>query len=532
MSQYSIPFSLTNVSAVAISDINADSTLTTGSTLNQSIWSGVGTFARGKPFTPLKITKANYLDVLGDAIHPSVGSQFEPMRHVYEAVQQTDGYVFRVVPEDAKFPLVIFSYEKDSSGKYTISYSTSALAYGADIELTEGQFLAVYVDDGDPSTTRHITFVADPSDATRFNLKLTQTNKLGVTTTLEIVSVSFDTEGVDAMGRPNYIETALESRSGYLRALCDAAVAPLVGFTATTALAFTGGTNGTQNTISDGQYTTAIEALSNANVNYTAVLGLGCYNSVAIGLLADICKDRRVDGYFDLKPTLTYAEAVTAAGDIGLVGTDYNSLCLYHFPYTHKDKWTTGRVAVGLSGTAYAAKAKGVALNNDVGGWHYSPAGETRGLINRANIQLISGSGTPDDDAMYTARINKVAVSTTGKMIIDDALTTYSEENYLRFQHVASLMDTISRYFFQLGRTLKHQPDKITETSLTREMTKILDRFVASGALVTPRDTDSDGTSPYLLKVTQVEFDYWKVEWSCCPTGSARRLLGVPSLIK
>lgn len=532
MSNYSIPFSLTNVSAVAVSAINADNTLTTGDSLNQSIWAGVGAFARGKPFTALRITKSNYLDVLGDAIHPSVGSQFEPIRHVHEAVQLTDGYVVRVVPETAKYPIIIFSFTKVEGGSYTISHTTTALPYGAEPELKDGQFLAVYVNDGDPSTKRQITFLADPSAAGRFNLKLTETNSLGVTSTLETTSVSFDTEGLDAMSRANYIETALESRSGHLLAVCDPVNAPLVGFVATSAIAFEGGTNGDQSQISDAQYRKAISALSNANVNYTAVLGLGCYSATSMTLLADICKDRRIDGFIDLKPTLTYAEALTAADDSGLVGTDYDSVSLYHFPFTHKDKWTTGRVAVGLSGTAYAAKAKGVAKNSDVGGWHYSPAGEERALINRASIKPIDSSGTPDYDAMYTSRINKVAVSTTGKMIIDDSLTTYSVENYLRLQHVASMLNTISRYFFQLGRKLKHQPDNITEKSLTREMTKILDRFVASGGLVTPRDPDSDGNAPYTLKVTQGEFDYWKVEWAVCPTGSGRRLLGVPSLIK
>ena len=39
-------------------------------------------------------------------------------------------------------------------------------------------------------------------------------------------------------------------------------------------------------------------------------------------------------------------------------------------------------------------------------------------------------------------------------------------------------------------------------------MTKLLDRFVASGALVAPRDPDADGTEPYVLKVTQAEDVY------------------------
>ncbi len=39
------------------------------------------------------------------------------------------------------------------------------------------------------------------------------------------------------------------------------------------------------------------------------------------------------------------------------------------------------------SGVAYAAKARGVKKNSDVGGWHYSPAGEERAVIARASIQ-------------------------------------------------------------------------------------------------------------------------------------------------
>ncbi|QCR38737.1 hypothetical protein [Nissabacter sp. SGAir0207] len=527
MSNYSIPSAMTNVSAVAVSAINADSTVTVGDNLGQSLWAGVGAFARGKPFTALKITKSNYLDVLGQPIHPASGSQFEPIRHVYEAVQETDGYAVRVVADDAKFPVIIFS-KADGD----ISHSTTALTYGTEVELTGNQFLALYVNDGDPSTNRHVTFKADPNSSTRFELKLAETNSLGVTSTLETTVISFGTEDTDSMGRPCYIETALEARSGYLMATCDAQAAAGVAFTATEAIAFAGGTNGNQANISEAQYSKAVTALSNANVNYTHVLGLGCYSLATQKLLADLVNDRRIEGFFDLKGNLTYAEALTAAEDSGLKTANNNACALYHFPFTHKDQWTSGRVNVGLSGTAYASKAKGIKKNSDVGGWHYSPAGEERGVINRANIKPIEGSGTPDEEAMYNARINKVAVSSTGKMIIDDALTTYPEENYLRFQHVSSIMNAISRAFFQLGRKLKHQPDNVTEKSLTREMTKILDRFVASNALVAPRDPDSDGTAPYVLKVTQTEFDYWKIEWACCPTGSARRLLGVPALIK
>ncbi|EHI5142616.1 hypothetical protein QNE83_002731 [Vibrio alginolyticus] len=49
---------------------------------------------------------------------------------------------------------------------------------------------------------------------------------------------------------------------------------------------------------------------------------------------------------------------------------------------------------------------------------------------------------------------------------------------------------------------------------------------------MTPRNPDQDGESAWTLEIKQVEIDYWKVTWSFCPTGSARRILGEPVLIR
>ena len=490
MSQYSIQQSLGNASGVAVSPINADATLSTGVALNSSLWAGIGVFARGKPFTVLAVTESNYEDVLGEPLKPSSGSQFEPIRHVYEAIQQTSGYVVRAVPDDAKFPIIMF----DESGEP----ANSALPYGSEIELDSGEAFAIYVDDGDPciSPTRELTIetaTADSAGNERFLLKLTQTTSLGVVTTLETHTVSLAEEAKDDMGRLCYLPTALEARSKYLR---------------------------------------AVKVLNNAPYMYTAVLGLGCYDNAAITALGKICADRLIDGFFDVKPTLRYAEALTAVEGTGLLGTDYVSCSVYHYPFSCKDKWTQSRVVFGLSGAAYAAKARGVKKNSDVGGWHYSPAGEERAVIARASIQPLYPEDTPDEEAMVKGRLNKVSVGTSGQMIIDDALTCCTQDNYLHFQHVPSLMNAISRFFVQLARQMKHSPDGITAAGLTKGMTKLLDRFVASGALVAPRDPDADGTEPYVLKVTQAEFDKWEVVWACCPTGVARRIQGVPLLIK
>ncbi|ECA5218880.1 hypothetical protein ELR74_18630 [Salmonella enterica subsp. enterica serovar Bareilly] len=532
MSQYSIQQTLGNASAVAVSPINADATLTAGITLNSSLWAGVGVFNRGKPFTVLTINKSNLLDVLGEPLKPSAGPQFEPLRHVYEAVEQTSGYVVRVVPDDAKFPVITFD------DKMTPAYN--ALQFGSEVELDSGELFGIYVDDGDPcaSPTRELSFALTEPDGAgnqRFILKLTQTSSLGVVNTLETHTVSLAEEAKDDMGRICYLPTALEARSRYLRAVVNNELAASVTLKEKKdlkGLRFAGGTNGDQSKISTQAYLRAVKALDNAPLMYTAVLGLGCYDNAAITALGDICSDRLIDGFFDVKPTLTYAEALKAVEDTGLLGADHVSCCVYHFPFTCKDKWTQSRIAFGLSGAAYAAKARGVKKNTDVGGWHYSPAGEERAVISRASVQPLYPEDAPDEEKMVTGRLNKVAVSTTGQMIIDDALTCCTQNNYLRFQHVPSLMNAISRFFVQLARQLKHNPDGITEKGLQKGMTKLLDRFVAAGALVTPRDPDSDGTEPYVLKVTQADFDEWQIEWACCPTGVARRIQGVPVLIK
>lgn len=62
-------------------------------------------------------------------------------------------------------------------------------------------------------------------------------------------------------------------------------------------------------------------------------------------------------------------------------------------------------------------------------------------------------------------------------------------------------------------------------------MTDLLERFVAAEALVKPRDT-SQGDSPFTLSLTQKDIDLWELEWAVCPTGSSRRIVGKPMLLR
>ncbi|MDF5088805.1 hypothetical protein P3597_26405, partial [Vibrio parahaemolyticus] len=130
------------------------------------------------------------------------------------------------------------------------------------------------------------------------------------------------------------------------------------------------------------------------------------------------------------------------------------------------------------------------------------------------------------------ARLNKLGTDENGNLFIDDSLTSSAAENYLRFEQIVSIADAISRDFYALGNRLKHQPDGATLEGLTDGMASILEGYEAVGALVTPRNPDQDGESAWTLEIKQVEIDYWKVTWSFCPTGSARRILGEPVLIR
>ncbi|MBJ3466552.1 phage tail protein, partial [Salmonella enterica subsp. enterica serovar Corvallis] len=161
----------------------------------------------------------------------------------------------------------------------------------------------------------------------------------------------------------------------------------------------------------------------------------------------------------------------------------------------------------------------------------YAPAGISRAIIDRQNIARIPNIGAVDREAFVLARINPVSVAADGSVYIDDSLTTYSKNNYLRFQHVSSLMNAIARDFYEVAQAIKHEPDGITKETLMKAMTELLDRYVAAGALVTPRDK-SQGEDPYVVQVVQKDIDLWEVSWSVCPTGTARRIVGKPILMR
>lgn len=523
-----IPFAVGNAAGIAIMGVNADATLSTTSG-GLSVFAGLVVSRRGKPGQVLSVNADNYLAVLGDAIHPRQGAIFEPLRHVDRATQGGNGYVVRVTAPGMKIPAISLKLES-ATGKITATATTFNV--GATPELPEDADAMIYIDDGDASKNRAINLYQDETSTGLFMLELQETDTAGTVSVLESHQFSFDVDARTDMGTPAFLSTALENGSTRLRALVsDEAQENFLQKTPEplTAVPFVGGSDGDLSALTAQDYLKALSVLKRSMVTFTAVLSLGCYDSTVIAALDQFAQDVRVDMFYDIHGAQTDAAAITEAESHGLGGT--HQPARYHFPFSSRDKFTGTDVVFGISCDAFIAKAKGVALVSDIGGWHYSPAGTSRGIINRQNIKPIPNLGEIDREAFVKARINTVSMNESGDLYIDDALTTYTKNNYLRFQHISSVTNAIARGFYQVAEAAKHEPDGVTRTVLIEGMTALLERYVAAGALVTPRDS-SQGEEPFVLTLTQKDIDLWELEWAVCITGTSRRIVGKPMLLR
>ncbi|MEG1688343.1 MAG: phage tail protein [Hafnia sp.] len=521
-----IPFAVGQASGIAIMRVNADATNTNASG-GASVFAGLVISRRGKPGEVLRVTANNFQSVLGAAIHPRQGAMFEPLRHVERATKGGDGYVVRVCAPDMKIPTLAIAPDAETKALTT---TASTFNVGAQPVLPDGALVLIYIDDGDASTSRAINLHKDDSSEGLFILELQETDAAGTVTILESHQVSFDPEGITDMGTPAFMATALENGSTRLRALvADNAHESQDQLTPVVAVPFVGGSDGDLSKLKAPDYQKALTVLKKSMFSFTAVLSLGCYDSTVIADLDKFSQDVRVDMFYDLQGAQTAALAMTEAQSHSL--GEFHQSCRYYFPYSCRDVFTGANVVFGISCDAFVAKAKGVALVPDVGGWHYAPAGVSRGIISRQNIKPIPNLDEIDYEAFVKARINPVAMSEAGDLYIDDYLTTQTKNNYLRLQPISSLMNAIARGFYQVAQAAKHEPDGVTETVLMSGMTDLLERFVAAEALVKPRDP-SQGESPFTLSLTQKDIDLWELEWAVCPTGSSRRIVGKPMLLR
>ncbi|HBT4785502.1 TPA: phage tail protein [Klebsiella variicola subsp. variicola] len=553
-----IEFSVGQAAGTAVAAVNADATLTNTSG-GASVFAGLVVSRRGAPGKVLAVSASTYKSVLGTPIHPRMGAAFEPYRHVERAVKGGTGYVVRVCPSDMKVPAIVIQAPAPKGrtakqvDKITVKPTRAEVNAGEEIQvqganetqnatstscvtfapfetpsLQDGALAIIYIKDGDASANRTLT-LEPQEDSDLFILTLKETQSDGSIDLLESHQLSFNPEAISDMGGTAWMPTVLEGQSTRLGAVLADNAETLAQGVEFKDIAFEGGSDGSVNKLTSADYLKALETLEDSTVNFTAVLSLGCYDPTVLAALNKLAEDVRVDMFYDAKGNQTSEAAMEEVQAHGFGGS--HQPARYYFPFSCRDTFTSMNVVYGISCDAFVAKAKGVAMIPDVGGWHFSPAGVSRGIIDRQNITKIPNLGVVDREAFVKARLNPVTVSASGDVYIDDALTTFSKNNYLRFQHVSSLMNAIARGFYEVAQAIKHEPDGVTLKSLTDGMTDLLERFYAAGALVTPRDA-TQGTEAFVISVTQLEIDYWQVEWSVCPTGSARRIIGKPILMR
>jgi hypothetical protein len=519
-----IPTGLGQAAGVSASPVNASATVAAGGSGGLSVFAGMVIADKGEPFKLLRVTKTNWQSVLGRPLRPSEGAHAGSLRCVEEALNGGDGYVVRVVPKSAKYPVITVRAVDGESGKNTTT--STALSFGTAPILAVDDLLAIYPNDGSASL-RSISLVAVVGKAGTFTLSIFGTDSVGTEYLEKSYQVSFSRSAVDDDGKSLFITDVLSRVSATVTCITTADLALSSSIAGVDKTPFVGATSGVATEIDASDWAKGIAVLSNAMVGFTAVVGLGITDAAVIEQLAGVAAARRIDAFADVAAN-NYAGAVTAVKAMSL---NYDNLCLYFFPYKSKDAHYSVHAHWGISGIAFAAKAAGVAkVDGATGGWHYSPAGVERGIIGRKEPLPFDGLDAPDEELMYKARLNKLGLSAGGLLMIDDAITTRQKEDYLRFQHVSSVMGAITRDFYSLSKNMQHEPDGVTERGLFTGMASILDGYVASGALVVPRDPD-DGDQPYVVTVTQTEFDLWTVTWACCITGTSRRIQGIPAII-
>ncbi|EPP2131344.1 hypothetical protein NB573_09800 [Vibrio alginolyticus] len=527
----SISFQMGNVSGTAVAPINADATVASGAASNALTFITPIIAQKGQPNEVIAVTSGNVESVLGKAYHSSFGPNADGRRVLDEALKGGSGYVVRVVPATATYPAIKFTKGVDDE----VSLVKEAINYSTELSLSDNEFFALAIKDGANSENRTVSIT--PADEAIYgpgmhSIVLKELNEAGAEIVLEEWVISFRPEVNDSMGSPAYVETVLENKSNYLKCVVDASITSVPTFAFNTDVLnspFTGASNGSIKDIKVADFAKAIELIDTTTVSFNHIDAFGIYDTEVQKDLIAIANAKRVGCFFDLDPRLTFAEALIAKQGLNL---NEHRASYYHFPYTAKCPTYQNKALWGLSGIAFAAKAKGLSRNSPTPGWHYTAAGVDRATISRTNLAPMKGAGKPDYEAMYKARLNKVAKDESGVLFIDDSLTSAAQENYLRFEQAVSVTDAISREFNSLANRIKHNPDGITFDGLNDGMGDILDAYDSIGALVTPRNPEVDGTESYKFEVTQVSIDHWKVIWSICPTGSGRRFSGEPILVQ
>ena len=516
---------VSDVSDVILQYTDASGTLSAGGG-NSMRFFAMGAARKGEPNKVHLIDSNSWDKILGKPFHSREGIHAECLRHVAEAVIGGAGYFIRVMPSDAKYPMLNIQSTVTDGFNEVIKDTRS---YGSEPMLSGTTIASIYMIDADNDATRSIdiqTADADEYGEGFYEVTLLNTDKSGEVTIVESHIISFEIGALDVNNASAFIEDKLSRVSTRLRAVVD--LATINTFEAIETTQFEGGTNGDHSTLTADDYKEAIDLIIASDLEFQAIISAGCYEDSVLAELRNLADGMNISCYYDIEPNLPFAQAAARQKSLAMNSHFCNA---YHLPYLANDPYYDGQALWGLSGFVFAAKAKGVSLKSPTGGWHYTPAGEDRATISRSGLVLIQGAGTADEEEFVKVRLNKLGKNSAGQLMIDDALTTRVRKDQLRFDNIVSTDNSIGRDYVKLAKSLKHEPDGVTRKGLTDGMTTIFEGYVASECLVKPRDP-ADGDMPWKLHVEQLESDLWKVSWDICVSGSARRIIGASRLLK
>ena len=422
---------------------------------------------------------------------------------------------------------------------YTDTTANNGHRYNEEIVVGDGAFMVIYPIDGDSSVNRTVSITDIDKEAQRFTLSIYDKDSLGEEYLLEQHVVGVGEYDKDDMGLSAYIEKVFQRESDRFRVdymegvawedIEDVLFANESTRTAERKFKFTGGTAGDEPDVSDWQL--GVNVFRDERLACNLLFAAGIYDPDVIVALAGVADSRHIAFFYDIPPGLKSAEAIEWDRDLGLTSRHARA---YYSPYSANDQWRGGKCVWGVSGAMAAAKARcnKIVTVGSTPGVHYAPAGEARSYLTRTGLEQLFYTDRINRDDLYDARINPIVPITSGGCGADDDLTHWFKTNYLRFGWINDVLDYIDHRFLEAAQQAKFEPDGITRVVLMDLTTAIMEDLVTSGALVSPREPERDGTNPYIITVQQLEIDLWKVTWEVCITGAARRIAGQPKLIK
>lgn len=423
--------------------------------------------------------------------------------------------------------------------EFTGPVENNAHRYNEEVVVGDGAFMVVYPIDGDSSVNRSIEISNIDKEAHRFTLSIYDKDSMGEEYLLEQHVVGVDEDDKDDMGLSAYIEKVFERESDRFRVdymegitwndIEDVLVANESTRVAERKFQFKGGTAGDEPDNTDWQL--GVNVFRDERIACNLLFAAGIYEPDIIVALASVADSRHIAFFYDIPPGLKSVEAIEWDQDLGLTSRHARA---YYCPYSANDQWRGGKCVWGVSGAMAAAKARcnKIVTVGSTPGVHYAPAGEARSYLTRTGLEQLFYTDRINRDDLYDARINPIIPITSGGCGSDDDLTHWFKTNYLRFGWINDVLDYIDHRFLEAAQQAKFEPDGITRQVLMDLTTQIMDELVTSGALVSPREPDRDGTNPYIITVQQLGIDLWKVTWEVCITGAARRIVGQPKLIK